>query len=265
MWGALGRLVKECGELGAVIKTIALFPEPGHDATAQSSDVHKAMFDATPDCVKIITTGGRLLAMNRAGRLALGVGLAAPLGMPWLGLLPESVRAEGETALRDAAAGRSARFAGQSVTDAGVIYWDNLLTPVTDDCGRVTSIVCVSRDVTDKVRLEREIAAAMAREQLISGEMQHRIKNLFAIVSSLISISEKDAARAGAPGSTVSLLRERLGALIRATDCAFDADTAPASDMSVALHALVTAVLRPYGERCVIRAVFERLERFSNV
>lgn len=108
------------------------------------------MLDASVDCIKVINLDGTLRHMNRPGCLALGVDPAeTAFGMVWLDLLPPAVRRLGRRALARAAAGQHARFPGRSVTpDGAVEFWDNLLTPLVGSDGRVTGILCVSRNVT---------------------------------------------------------------------------------------------------------------------
>lgn len=111
--------------------------------------IHTAMLDIGLNCIKLISTDGRLIHLNRSGRLALGVPPDSPLGMEWLSMLPEGVREAGETALAEARAGRPARFAGRSEPPGGKRqYWDNMLTPFRGNDGHITAILCVSRDVT---------------------------------------------------------------------------------------------------------------------
>src|SRR5262245_52842525 len=98
----------------------------------QLSELQKAMLDATPDCVKVLSPTGVLLSMNRAGCRALGVPENSEFGMPWLPLLPEAVHQVAQDAIEKAAEGLSARFAGESRTPDGTKYWDNLLTPIID-------------------------------------------------------------------------------------------------------------------------------------
>lgn len=231
-----------------------IFPDAFSKTDPHLSDLQKAMLDATPDCIKVLSVDGKLLTMNRAGCLALNVPEESKFGMSWLPLLPEDVHQLGVEALQKAAQGHSARFPGRSESPAGLIYWDNLLTPLVDASGRVLSILCVSRDVTAKTKLERELQDSINREKLLSKEMQHRIKNLFSVVAGLISIAEKEAAKDKTPGTATQILRGKLGALSRASDAAFsgvaiaDGDDAGQAD----LETLVRSVLRPYGDRCLI-------------
>lgn len=228
-----------------------IFPDALSKIDPRLSELQKAMLAATPDCIKVVSTDGKLLTMNRAGCHALGVPEDSEFGMPWLPLLPEEVHPLGIKALGDATAGRNARFPGRSLSPEGIRYWDNLLTPLVDVSGQVLSILCVSRDITAKILLEKQLEEAIAREKLISREMQHRIKNLFSVVSGLIVIAEKEAGSANAPGTTTKLLREKLGALSRASDAVFAQDDDEICDASPTdLTAIVRSVLQPYGERC---------------
>ncbi|WP_293970806.1 PAS domain-containing protein [Sphingomonas sp.] len=209
------------------------------------------MLNATPDCIKVVSVDGTLLTMNRAGCLALNVPVDSDFGMPWLPLLPEDVHPQGEVALGKAAAGETARFPGRSLSSDGIVYWDNLLTPIFGDSGEVMSILCVSRDITDKTLLEERLHAAVDRETLLAREMRHRIKNMFSVVSGLVAISEKEAAASDTPRATTNILRERLDALSRASEAAFpEARVEEGDGAAVPLEPVLRSVLRPYGDRC---------------
>lgn len=226
-------------------------------------DLQQAMLDATTDCIKVLSVDGKLLAMNRAGCLALNVRPESGFGMEWLSLLPEDVRGAGRIALAQAATGDNGRFPGRSETDGVVRHWDNLLTPVADASGRVTSILCVSRDVTVKTRLAAELEATIAREQLLAREMQHRVKNVFALVSGLITIAEKEAAKEGGAIPTSKILRNKLQALARASDAAF-AEAGSDDARLLELEPMVAAVLQPYGAQCRWSGVRAQVSRNIN-
>ncbi|MFT3897166.1 MAG: diguanylate cyclase [Thermomonas sp.] len=107
------------------------------------------MFDVSMDCIKLIGLDGNLLRINRAGSIALGVPEQPSPPPPWLSLLPEELREDGEAALAIVRTGVSVRFPGYSLDDDGRFrHWDNMLNPMLDGDGRTASILCVSRDVT---------------------------------------------------------------------------------------------------------------------
>ncbi|WP_277185294.1 PAS domain-containing protein [Caballeronia sp. BR00000012568055] len=83
-------------------------------ALARELRIRDGMFDASVDCIKVITADGSLTHMNSAGCQALGVSADSPFGMTWVDLLPESVREPGKHAMAMARAGHPARFPGSS-------------------------------------------------------------------------------------------------------------------------------------------------------
>lgn len=131
------------------------------------------MLDVSVDCIKIIDLDGNLVHINQAGRSALGVPEHPSPALPWLSLLPEDVRADGEAALASARAGAPARFPGRSVDEAGQVrHWDNMLTPMLDEAGRATSVLCVSRDITaehEAIEQRRESEERLAIAARVGG------------------------------------------------------------------------------------------------
>jgi len=238
-------------EAAAGLYTRIIFPTALSKTEPHLSAVQKAMLDTTPDCIKVLSVDGTLITMNRAGCIALNVPEDSAFGMPWLPLLPEGVHDLGQDALQKAVAGKNALFPGQSHSPNGTRYWDNLLTPVLDASGKVLSILCVSRDVTAKALLEKELEDAIERERLLSREMQHRIKNLFSVVSALISISEREADKDISSASPTAILREKVGALSRASAAVFSQQQLYGPGTSqMDLGSLTQSVLQPYGDRC---------------
>ena len=119
----------------------------------EKAAIQAQMLDVSVDCIKLIAPDGRLVHMNKAGCLALGVSAEESFGAPWTPLLPEDVRSQAQASLIEAAAGSPSRFPGRSVSDAmGEQLWDNLLTPVLGADGDTRSILCVSREVTAERR-----------------------------------------------------------------------------------------------------------------
>lgn len=207
-------------------------------------DLEGAMLDATPDCIKIFTPDGNLLAMNRAGCTALGVPESEVKGTPWIPLLPPSTHEAANEALVLALTGSTARFAGYSEALNSIIYWDNLLTPVVNAVG-ISSIVCVSRDVTEQTLLQRELNYSLEREQLLSGEMLHRIKNLFTVVGAIVMISDRESRASGRIDGLAGIVTSKLGALARAYEAVFAGRDVSGVDMET----FIGSVLHPFGAK----------------
>ena len=128
--------------------------------------VQSQMLDVSVDCINLLSLDGALLHMNKAGCRAFGVPEDSGFGMPWLDLLSEDARRDGEEALFAGRTGRSARFAGKSVVPGDAPrHWDNMLSPVLGAQNLPTAILCVSREVT----AEREALAGLqvSRDRLV--------------------------------------------------------------------------------------------------
>ncbi|OBF28104.1 PAS domain-containing protein [Mycobacterium sp. ACS4331] len=182
-----------------VLRADAALSEPDVVPAVSPAQVARPLRNAS-DCVKLVGLDGTLLHMNQRGCQTLGLPLdETEFGMPWLELLPSSIRGAGMRALKTAAGGTRTEFIGKTVGAFGEpTFWQNSLTPVADDDGRVGEILCLSRDVTDAItdrrapqRLDAGAAAAPRRRRPpavlggkpmvdLAGTFQQRLNALFA-------------------------------------------------------------------------------------
>lgn len=118
--------------------------------------------------------------------------------------------------------------------------WVDQFYPIKDDAGGVIGIGLVCEEVTEHRRAER------ARD-LLSRELSHRIKNLFAVISSIVRLSARGN-EAVQPFAKV--IGGRIEALGRAHDyvrpAPSDHDATDRSERS--LHHLIKAILEPWAE-----------------
>jgi two-component sensor histidine kinase len=113
------------------------------------------------------------------------------------------------------------------------------ISPIKDSSGRIIGASNISRDVSERRRAEEQ-------ERLLLREMNHRIKNLFAVVSGVVSLSSHSAKSAP---ELAEMIRDRLGALARAHALTLPEITGTGAkiERSTTLSALVRAVLAPYA------------------
>ncbi|MBU6268440.1 MAG: EAL domain-containing protein [Sphingomonadales bacterium] len=109
---------------------------------------------ASSDCIKILALDGTLQQINDYGVKALELpSREAVVGTNWIEFWPRPVRRRAAEAVRTAAAGKVARFAGHALTVKGSdCWWDNVLTPIRDADGAPHSLLCISRNVTGQKR-----------------------------------------------------------------------------------------------------------------
>ncbi|WP_407179534.1 PAS domain S-box protein [Bradyrhizobium sp. STM 3562] len=121
--------------------------------------------------------------------------------------------------------------------DGSLVDISLTVSPVKDVAGRILGASKIARDITERKR-------AQARNELLSREIQHRTKNLFAVVQSVVarsfvgkrSVEEAEAA-----------VRSRLSSLAQTHVMLLDKPWEGAE-----LAQVIAAEMRPYGSRVKI-------------
>lgn len=142
--------------------------------TTELLQINSKMLDMTDDRIQMITSTGHVSHINKSGRLALfGNENVIDFGMEWLDLLSPEHRKQGSRALKEALEGKKSRFSGKSISTQGDLYWENVLTPVLNQTGEITSIVCSSRDITEQKHIEEQLRQSSNYDEL-TGLMNRR-------------------------------------------------------------------------------------------
>ena len=122
--------------------------------------------------------------------------------------------------------------------DGSLVDISLTVSPVRDGEGRIVGASKIARDITDRKR-------AQEQQTLLLREMSHRVKNLFAVTGSLVTLSARSART---PADMAAAVRDRLAALTRAHEL-----TRPGligdkveSGQATTLHALIHTIFAPY-------------------
>jgi PAS domain S-box-containing protein len=124
--------------------------------------------------------------------------------------------------------------------DGSLVEIGLTISPIRNTAGQIVGASKIARDITERKQ-------AQEQQRLLLREMNHRVKNLFLIASSVVALSARSAAT---PAALASAVQARLSALARA-----HALTLPAmsgsdceADPSTTLHALIRAIAAPYDD-----------------
>jgi PAS domain S-box-containing protein len=122
--------------------------------------------------------------------------------------------------------------------DGSLVDISLTVSPLRDAEGRIIGASKIARDITLRKRVEEQ-------QQLLLGEMRHRIKNLFAVASSVVSLSARSA---DTPQAMADAVRDRLAALTRAQELTRPGltDGVERAGQDTTLHALIRAIFAPY-------------------
>lgn len=191
-----------------------------------------SVLDQSVDCVKLIGLGGEVQYMNGNGLCAMEVDdFQLVAGKRWADLWPEDARATIDAALRDSAGGRPSRFRAFCPTAKGTPrWWDVTVSSVTDAGGAHAGFLSISRDVTES----KHAADAL---EIAAAEMKHRLKNTYAMISSLLMNFARGNPMREAYAHEMS---ERLAALSTA-QALFVSHDAPGN-----IGTLIPALLAPF-------------------
>ncbi|RYZ87697.1 MAG: PAS domain S-box protein, partial [Proteobacteria bacterium] len=123
------------------------------------------LFESSPDCVKLLSDDGRVLAMNRNGLCAMEIDHFPNVeGAIWKSFWsPESHDAL-ETAIADATSGSTGHFTGFCPTAKGSPrWWDVIVTQFVEPESGIRKLLAVSRDITESQNSQRQLKASEAR------------------------------------------------------------------------------------------------------
>lgn len=143
------------------------------------------MLEKAPSFMAVLTGPEHVFEVTNASYMQL-IGHRDVIGKSVLEALPE-VESQGFTDLLDGVYSSGEPFIGRGVEielqlmAGGPLkkaFLDFIYQPMKDENGRVTGIFVEGSDVTDRKEAELQ-------QQLLSGELQHRVKNTLAMVSAI--------------------------------------------------------------------------------
>lgn len=156
------------------------------DALRASEEFKRSIIENSPDCIKVLDLEGSLVSVE-AGHKLLGIADAGPLiGTSWLDFWEkEDERAMARDVVTAAAAGREGSFIGFFRTRHGEDkWWDVAISPIADASGAPVHLLAVSRDVTERRKLEAMLvsrAEALAKADRSKDEflamLAHELRN----------------------------------------------------------------------------------------
>lgn len=121
------------------------------------------------------------------------------------------------------------------------------VSPISGRTGHVIGASKIARDITERRRAEEQ-------QHLLIQEMNHRVKNLFTVASSIVSLSARTTTTSAELAAAV---RDRLGALSRAHMLTVPPTSAEADRLAqtATLHSLIKTNLTPYGQSAASHAI----------
>jgi len=209
---------------------VEIHPQPTLPAEARLAAIIDSSFDAIigKDLNSIITD------WNPAAQKMFGYTAEEAVGRSVLMLIPDSLRSE-EIDIIDRIK-RGERVASFDTVrqrkDGTLVFVSLTISPIKDAAGRIVGASKIARDITEKRENERRIRTLLR-------EVNHRVKNQFAVI---LSIIRETANRTSDKAEFIEHVRERITGLSRSHDLLVSSDWSGAS-----LFELVQEHLKPFG------------------
>jgi two-component sensor histidine kinase len=186
------------------------------DGLAGNDDVLRGVLAGCGDCIKILDLDGRLQFMSEGGKRVMEVeDFRSVKGCPWPDFWTGAGNIDAAKAVETAKSGGVARFKGAANTAKGTPrYWDVQVSPILGSDGKPSHLLSISRDITDEWRAVSELKVAAERRELLAGELQHRIKNILAMVGAIANQTMR--------GDNVAAAREAFAARLMTLSRAHD-------------------------------------------
>ena len=194
-----------------------------------------ASMEFCDEAVLTADPGGTIASWNSAAEQLFGYAPTDIVGMPVTILLPADRQDQAMSQLRRGEHIRDCRMASRR-KDGTRTEISLSVTPLYDANGRMIGAGIIARAISERERSDNHL-------RLLLREMDHRLKNLFALAASLVSISARDA---GSADELASIVQERLVALARAHSLIIPVDSGLASHGPVGLHPLLETLVEPY-------------------
>lgn len=228
-------LFDELGNLAGAVNT--LVDISGRKSAELASQRLAAIVDSSEDAILSKDLNGVIRTWNRGAERLFGYSDNEVIGKSVTILIPPD-RLDEEPAILSRIR-RGQRFEHYETVrrrkDGTLVDISLSVSPIFDAGGNIVGASKIARDISDRRRAEEQKA-------LLFGEMNHRVKNLFALAAGLVNLSARGATSIP---DLVSDLQGRFLALSRAHSLTLSTIEAEHHEVAT-LHALIAEVTEPY-------------------
>ncbi|GER91178.1 hypothetical protein KDW_53400 [Dictyobacter vulcani] len=123
-------------------------------------ELRRQIIEQSSDCIKLLDLNGHLLYMNRGGQQVMEIDdFSTCYSADWLSFWSGANLKLASNALATARNGGTATFEGEALTAKGTPkWWEVTVTPVLDAQDRLSHLLSISRDITERKRSQIALA-----------------------------------------------------------------------------------------------------------
>ncbi|CAN7627389.1 PAS domain S-box protein [Rhizobium sp. LjRoot98] len=212
--------------------------QPAHDAAPFLA----AIVESSDDAIVSKSLQGIITTWNRGAERLFGYTAEEAVGRPITILIPEDRLQEEPAILARIHAGeRVDHFETiRRRKDGSLLDISLTISPIRNRDGKIIGASKIARDISERKR-------AAEHQDLLLREMHHRVKNLFAITGSIITLAARTAQTSN---ELASAMKDRLVALSQAHEMTMPSFSGEGAfqEKSTSLFQLLSGLLSPYEE-----------------
>jgi PAS domain S-box-containing protein len=197
-----------------------------------------AIVESSQDAIVAKDLNGIITSWNQGAERLFGYAAEEVIGKPITIVIPEDrLDEEPDILARIRRGERVEHFETvRRRKDGSPVEISLMISPIRNPRGEIVGASKIARDIT-------ELKQARERQTLLLREMSHRVKNLFALASAVITLSVRTAR---SPEELAEQVRNRLQALSRAHDLTLPDLKHEQATRPTTLNALVKTIISPY-------------------
>jgi PAS domain S-box-containing protein len=201
---------------------------------------YAAIVESSDDAILSKDLNGVITSWNRGAQRIFGYTAEEAVGQPVTILIPTERHDDEPMILERIRRGERIEHYEtiRQRKDGSLIYISLTVSPIKNQQGEIIGASKIARDVT-------ELRRARERQELLLREMSHRVKNLFTVAISVLSLSSRSASSVP---ELIASARDRLSAIARAHDLILPHGS-PQPAKPTTLHSLIDAITSPHDIR----------------
>ena len=237
-------LFDEVGELAGAVNMLVNIN--GRKSAELASQRLAAIVESSDDAIISKDTHGIITSWNGGAQRLFGYCEHEVIGKPVTILIPCDRQDEEPEILARIRRGERIEHYDtiRQRKDGSLVNISLSISPIVDSSGKVVGASKIARDVSDRWRAEEQ-------KDLLLGEMDHRVKNLFALAGGLVNLSARGAASVP---DLVSDIQGKFVALSRAHSLTLSAAKTDSHKIAT-LHTLIAEVTDPYRDERIERRI----------